>query len=288
MIYKAPFNFDIRKLSNLGTVGSVETIAFPTCAEEVQKAFQYAKDNGLRAFVLGGGTNTLIGHLKDTMIISDRDYKSSWVTEGDRIVVSSNHHIHSLITKAATLRFYGLEFLAGIPAHLGGLIYMNAGAYERNISDFIESVHVVDESGEREISDLKFSYRKSSINGFISKVCFKLNFEESDDYQEVIKGRIEHFVNDRESKHPLHQPSLGCFFKNTETQSAGYLIDKSGLKGFRVGGAVVSEKHANFFINAGDARFEDFIELIDIAKERVYKSFNVELDLEVKVVDDSK
>ena len=280
--------FDIRTLSNIQAVGSIETISFPTSDEEIQKAFHFAKEKGLKPYILGGGSNTLIGHLKKINLISDRKFKTHWEIKDDLLIVSSNIFINFLITRAAQNRLYGLEFLAGIPAHIGGLVCMNAGAYEKNISDFIEWISVVDDNGEKIIhrKDLDFRYRHSNIPGFITKVCLKMYVEENNDFQSLIKNRIEHFIKDREAKHPMNMPSLGCFFKNTEKYPAGYLIEQAGLKSFQIGGAMVSPKHANFLVNVGNAKFEDFIDLIDHVKKTVFEKFDIELELEVKILNE--
>ena len=296
-ILTKPFDFDLNILSPIKTVGSIEKICFPTCVSEVQEAFLYAKENALKPFVLGGGSNTLIGHPKNTLFISDRKYKSIWEVaeisdlknkKYGNLIVSSNTSINFFITKAASERYYGLEFLAGIPAHLGGLTCMNAGAYEQNISDYIEWIAVVDDDGEKTIlkEDLKLGYRTSNINGFISKICFKLKYEENDDYSNLIKGKIDKYINDREAKHDMKNPSLGCFFKNPENNHAGYLIDQAGLKSFKIGGAMVSEKHANFLINTGNATYEDFINLINHVQKVVYDKHSIHLDLEIKLIND--
>ncbi|MCL2063664.1 MAG: UDP-N-acetylmuramate dehydrogenase [Candidatus Cloacimonetes bacterium] len=279
---------DLKILSPINTVGSIGKICFPTSSTEIQEALYFAKENHLKPYFLGGGSNTLIGHLSKIMIISDRDYPEHWDIKDDQIIVSSNTYVNYLVINAAQERLYGLEFLAGIPAHLGGLIYMNAGAYERNISDFIEWITVVDESGEKKIekNDIQFGYRSTNIKGLITKICFKLHLEPDDDYLSLIKAKIEHFTKDRESKHPMNFPSLGCFFKNPVNQHAGYLIEKAGLKSYQIGGAMVSPKHGNFLINVGNAKFEDFIDLINHVQNVVYEKFGIKLELEIKIINE--
>ena len=293
---KKNFDFDIKTLSHLRTVGSINKISFPTNVEEVQKSFHFARENGYEPFILGGGSNTLIGHLKKTLLISDRNIPTQCEIKDNQVLVSSNININNLINQMAQNRLYGLEFLAGLPAHLGGLLSMNAGAYDKNISDYIEWITVIDEDNEAIFykKDLLFGYRTSNIirsrnlrfphTGFIGKICLKLDFETSDNFYTLIKEKIDFFIHDREAKHPINDHSLGCFFKNTEKYPAGYLIEHSGLKSYTIGGAMVSPKHANFLINKGNASFEDFINLIDHVKKVVWEKFDVKLELEVKIV----
>jgi len=276
---------DVRKLSHLRTIGSINEIRFPTNSEDVRDAYIYAEENGLKAFSIGGGSNTLIGHLNKVMLISDRKYEYEWEVSDDILVLSSNHNINYIIMRALQIGLGGLEFLAGIPAHLGGLVFMNAGANGRTISEFVEWIDIVNEDGEKRIlrKDIDFGYRKSGISGYITRVCLRLEKGQS---SEAIRAQIKHSVLNRKQKQPLSMPNLGCFFKNTEKHSAGYLIEKAGLKSYRIGGAMVSPLHANFLVNAGDAKFEDFVALIERVKGVVQRDFNVLLEEEVRIINE--
>ena len=294
-IHSKKIDFDVKLLSSIRTVGSINNICFPENATDVQLALLYAKENGLTPYVLGGGSNTLLGYLDKTFIISDKNFILHWEVLDDKLIVSSNTTINHLVLKAAEEGLYGLDFLYGIPAHLGGLVTMNAGAYGKNISDYLEWIDIVDENGERRVykDDIDFSYRKINISGctnsctnggtpfvhYITYICLKLSKSPQD---------ITVFLKDREAKHPLDQPSLGCFFKNPENQHAGYLIEQTGLKNHQIGGAKVSSKHGNFLINAGDAQFEDFIKLIQYVQEKVQEKFNINLELEIRIINEKE
>jgi len=177
-----------------------------------------------------------------------------------------------------------LEFLAGIPAHLGGIVKLNAGAYGHTISEFVTEASLINHQGEVIIlsaDDLDFSYRHSAVDGFIFQVKLLLPKVDSAQSKKLIKENI----NRRKMSQPLDFPNLGCFYKNPPGQSAGYLIDNCGLKGTCVGGACVSKKHANFIINKGDATFLDVKALMQKIELEVYNKFNIKLEKEIEVID---
>ena len=296
--------YDYTKLSHLRTFGSVSYICYPKNDDEIQKAYLYASRNSLIPFPLGGGSNTLVGHCRNYFIISDKNYEKVWEYEEDnhqedrqsdtlnqkKLVVSANTNINYLIMKAASEGLGGLEFLAGLPAHLGGLVFMNAGTDGHTILDFLEWITVVDQDGEKTLykKDIDFGYRYTDIKGFITKVCVNLFVNDFSDNNEINTKLqymiIKQQIMDRKMTQPLGMPNLGCFFKNPRKYPAGLLIESAGLKGFKIGGAMVSHKHANFLINTGDATFEDFILLIDHVREAVIERFNIALELEVRII----
>jgi UDP-N-acetylmuramate dehydrogenase len=263
----------------------VSKVFYPRNSEEVYEAYVYAKNNDLIPFPLGGGSNTLIGHLDKIVLISDRRLHNEirfHDHSDDKMIVSSNINIGNFILNVLGFGLGGLEFLAGIPAHIGGLICMNAGAHGKCISDFVEWVDVVNLDGMRRISreELKFNYRFSNIDGFITLACLKLKKVSPHSH----KNEILTSVMTRRSKYPMTLPNLGCFFQNPIDNHAGFLIEQSGLKAYQIGGARVNELHANFLVNVGNATFEDFISLIDHVKTTVHKKHNILLKEEVRII----
>ena len=276
---------DINFLSNIRTVGSINKIFFPTNAEEIQKVYIYSNENHFEVYPLGGGSNTLIGHLDKIVLISDRCLEKEFqldATNHNILIVSSKLNINYIALRALEYGLGGLDFIVGLPAHLGGLVFMNAGAYERNISDFIEWIDVVNENGEKRLykKDIKFEYRYTDIKGFILRVCLKLNRINKETYRQEMKQSL---IN-RRNKYPMSYPNLGCFFKNPENNHAGYLIEQAGLKSYQIGGAMVSSMHANFLVNVGNATFEDFVALIEHVKKVVYDKFGLHLQEEVRII----
>ena len=179
----------------------------------------------------------------------------------------------------------GLEFCAGIPGSVGGALWMNAGAYGREMKDVIESVTVLDADGARKIlkkEEISFSYRKTSFPAgtIIMKARFKL--EKGERWR--IKEKINEILQSRHEKHPLELPSAGSIFKNIPGQPAGKLIEDMGIKGITAGGAQISSKHANFIVNRGGATATDILTLIELVQFRAEKEKGVNLETEVVVI----
>ena len=177
----------------------------------------------------------------------------------------------------------GLEFLAGIPAAVGGALVMNAGG-KTSIGDFVEEVTVLDKDGQiRRLGkkEIIFRYRGSNIEKYIV-LGAKLKLEKCD--KKEISQKIKKILAEKRQRQELDKPSAGCVFKNPPDDSAGKLIDFSGLKGKKVGDAAVSVKHANFIINAGRATCDDVLKLMDMIKDKVKKDHNIELEPEIKIL----
>jgi UDP-N-acetylmuramate dehydrogenase len=179
----------------------------------------------------------------------------------------------------------GLEFLAGIPGTTGGAVAMNAGAWGCEVGSWVQEVQVVTSKGELETwerSRLKFAYRALSIpkGSIIINIKFELNRKSP---EEVI-GKISGYLKKRNEKQPSGYPNGGSVFKNPPEDYAGRLIEKTGLKGERVGGAMISPKHANFIVNTGGARASDILALMDLARKKVKEKMGVELEPEIRVI----
>lgn len=271
---------DLRTLSHL-KVGKVSDVFFPKNYHDLQSIYLNFKSE--KKFPIGGGSNLLFSDKSDKILISDKYLPKKIEIDQNSIRVSANYNINEFIMKMAENNLGGLEFLAGIPAHLGGLIFMNAGAYNKNISQFIESILVITNSGEKKLimkDEIDFKYRNSNIDGFILEVGLKLIRNE----RKYIDDNIQDFINRRRVSQPLSKPNIGCFFKNPGNLSAGKLIDELGLKGVSVGDACISDKHANFIINKGNASFQDIICLTEIIKKKVIEHFNINFDMEIRIV----
>lgn len=284
----------LKKMSHLNVVGEVKYLCFPRDKSEISEAYNYAIQKGLKPFPLGGGSNTLIGDVETYLIISDLFLNKKWDEKNNYVTVTPNWNINSLLITAAKKGLYGLEFLAGIPAHLGGLAFMNAGAYGQEISDYFEYIEFFNGKDFLIMKDFnELEYRKSNIIGFITELCLRFNQINKDQIKNQILNNIQNFIVKRKQTQPLEYPNLGCFFKNPQviqpngeikTISAGKLIEQANLKGYTIGGAMVSHKHGNFLINRGDAKFGDFVELIKIVQDTIQEKFNIDLELEVKIL----
>ncbi len=271
---------DLKKFSHI-KVGGFADVYFPKNFSDIADIYKFFP-NKIK-FPIGGGSNILFSNKVDKILISDKYLPKKMEISENIVTVSSNYNINEFIMKMAKEDLGGLEFLSGIPANLGGLTFMNAGAYQKEISEFITSVLLIDEYGELKLlnrDDINFQYRESGLKGYILEISFKLKNKNKNDIRRKIFG----YIGNRKLKQPLNMPNLGSFFKNPPNVSAGKLIDECGLKGINFGGAEISEKHANFIINSGNANFRDIICLTELIKEKVINRFQIKLELEIKIV----
>jgi UDP-N-acetylmuramate dehydrogenase len=193
--------------------------------------------------------------------------------------------IGELLTHCGQQGLGGLEFLAGIPGTVGGAVAMNAGAFGKDTGSMVRQIQVVTHQGElatRSRSNLNFSYRELStpVGTVIVNVWFKLNHERP----EILSKRKEDCLARRKASQPLEYPSGGSVFKNPLNDYAGRLIERTGLKGRVIGGAMISPKHANFIVNTGGARAEDILALMELTREKVKEETGIELEPELRVV----
>lgn len=260
----------------------------PDGTEQIKKIIGKAKELSLPFTVIGNGTNVLVpdsGIEKAVIVIGDKSAQIS--LEGDSTVCfSAGTNLVSLCRFALEHSLSGLEFAFGIPGTCGGAIYMNAGAYGGEMKDVLTEITHLTPNGEIETvsaQKAELSYRHSAYkeNGCI---ILSAKAELKKDTHENIKSRMNDFLNRRRSKQPLEYPSAGSTFKRPEGYFAGALIEQCGLKGKTVGDAQVSEKHAGFVINKGNASSADILELIDLIRETVKTETGVTLEPEVIVL----
>lgn len=264
--------------------GTADVMVLPKTHEEILSVLKIVDSKDL--FVMGRGTNLLVtskGIRGVVMKIADNF--SGVEIEGTHAVVKSGTQLSALVRQTCGEALGGIEFLGGIPGTLGGAVAMNAGAYGGEIGDFVEEVTLASKSGiiVLRAQEMNFSYRHSIISDLpvvvvSAKMCLTCcDPDESRCRQRELNAR-------RREKQPLEYPSAGSTFKRPSGYYAGALIQEAGLKGFRVGGAQVSEKHAGFVINTGDATPEDVISLIEEVQRIVKEKSGVSLETEVKVV----
>lgn len=235
-------------------------------------------------FVLGNGSNILVSDKGYEGVILDLSAGLKNIEiEGKRVTAEAGALLSTVAVRACEADLAGFEFAAGIPGTIGGAIVMNAGAYDGEMKQVVESVTVLGGDGEIMVLDnetMEFGYRSSIIKNrpFIVMETV-LRLEEGD--KEQIKGRMEELNKRRREKQPLNYPSAGSTFKRPEGYFAGKLIMDAGLRGFRIGGARVSEKHCGFVINEGNATATDVADVIDEVIERVRDKFGVTLETEI-------
>ncbi|MBV4416875.1 UDP-N-acetylmuramate dehydrogenase [Clostridium tyrobutyricum] len=266
--------------------GPADILITPESADQVLDAVKLCKSKNVPYYIMGNGSNLLVkdGGIRG-VVVKLTKLKSIKVKD-DRIIVSSGASLKDVSQKALDNSLTGFEFACGIPGSVGGAVTMNAGAYNGEISNVIESVIVIDNHTKKRIlnlEQLELAYRMSSILKYgyiVLQVTFKL---EKGDHNKI-NDRIENLNRRRSEKQPLEYPSAGSTFKRPEGHFAAKLIEDSGLKGMSVGGAQVSEKHSGFIINKKDATSKDILDLIKLVQDTVKQKFNVDLYTEVRII----
>ncbi|MDE6404052.1 MAG: UDP-N-acetylmuramate dehydrogenase [Lachnospiraceae bacterium] len=264
--------------------GEAECMAVVETKEELSQLVSYLGRVEQEYFVLGNGSNLLVGDKGYRGIILKLGPRLSAVgVEKDHIAAGAGALLSQVASAARDAGLSGLEFAAGIPGSIGGAIVMNAGAYGGEMKQVVKMVRVMDKEGEILTLDndtMEFGYRTSIIRNrpfIVLGVVLKL----TSGNKEEISAKMEELMKQRKSKQPLEYPSAGSTFKRPEGHYAGKLIMDAGLRGYRIGGAQVSEKHCGFVINAGGASAADIREVIEEVRERVLDRFHVRLEPEV-------
>jgi UDP-N-acetylmuramate dehydrogenase len=253
--------------------------------KDLLDAIQVARENELPVFLLGGGTNLLVADRGIRGVVLQNGWRESSV-DGDIVTASSGTELAHVAAVAARSGIEGLEWMATVPGTVGGAVHGNAGAFGSETADALIDAELVDLTGDRwtaRVDELAYSYRKSALQG-TPIVCVRARFRgKSGDRANAVK-RIKEMANERIKKQPLAQPNTGSIFRNPPGDFAGRLIEAAGLKGRAVGGAKVSEKHANFIVNTSGATAGDVRALMALVQQDVSRKFNVKLVPEVELV----
>ena len=265
--------------------GPAALMALPSGEEELAAAVRLAIGEGIVPLCVGNGSNLLVddGGL-DAFVIKTVPGMLRLSADGDRIYAGAGTLLVHLANAAADSGLTGLEFAHGIPGSVGGAVVMNAGAYDGEMKQVVESVLVLDEQGEQKwipAAHCDFSYRHSAFSAG-GKIVLGASFRLTPGDPAAIRARMAELMDRRREKQPLEYPSAGSTFKRPAGHFAAALIDQCGLKGLTVGGAQVSEKHAGFVINRDGATCSDILRLMEQVRERVYAAAGVELEPEVK------
>ncbi len=265
--------------------GAAECLIQVDSIEVLQKAVLLCKEYQIPYYIIGNGSNLLVGDQGFKGVIIEICSKMNQVECKGEVIYAEAGALLSKVAKVALEhQLTGLEFAAGIPGTLGGAVVMNAGAYGGEMVDVIQGVTILTSQGlieERSVEQLELGYRKSNIekNGWIV-LRVQLRLQAGD--AEAIQARMDELKVQRVTKQPLEYPSGGSTFKRPEGYFAAKLIDDTGLRGAQVGGAQVSEKHCGFVVNKGDATARDIVELMDMVIEKVKKEHHVTLEPEIK------
>lgn len=252
--------------------------------QQLVKTVPYLNALGLSYFVLGNGSNLLVSDNGYQGVILQIGAQMGNITvDGTKITVQAGAPLAKLAKTAIEHGLSGLEFASGIPGTVGGAVMMNAGAYGGEMEQVVSSVTVLAKDGsELTLShdDMEFSYRSSILKNR-SFIILEAEFTLQSGDTKQIQAKMEEYGQSRREKQPLQYPSAGSTFKRPDGCYAGKLIMDAGLRGYRIGGAQVSEKHCGFIVNVGNAQASDIYELIQEVQERVYEKFGVRLEPEI-------
>ncbi|WP_252504563.1 UDP-N-acetylmuramate dehydrogenase [Sporosarcina sp. Marseille-Q4943] len=266
--------------------GLADILVIPGTIEETEATVRYAYENDIPLLLLGNGSNMVVRDGGVRGIVLHLSKLDKIRVDGNKVHAEAGALIIDVSRRAAAESLTGLEFACGIPGSIGGAMAMNAGAYGGEIKDIIVQCTVLTRSGERLVlskDELELGYRKSIIasEGYY---VLSADFELAEGDKEAIDAKVADLTFQRESKQPLEYPSAGSVFKRPPGYFAGKLIQDCGLQGKGHGGAEVSTKHAGFIINKNGATASDYIDTINMVKAEVKKRFDVDLELEVKIV----
>lgn len=265
--------------------GPAALFAEPSDEAELLALLAALRERGVRPLLLGKGTNVLVADAGvPGVVVHIGEALGAVRVAGTRMEAGAGLALSVLAQRAREHSLTGLEFAHGIPGSLGGAVVMNAGAYDGEMKDVVVSVRYLDGEGTlRETEDMGFAYRRSRFSDGQSVVLSAvLQLREGDG--EAVAARMRELGERRRSKQPLDRPSAGSTFKRPARGYAAALIEGAGLKGLSVGGAQVSEKHAGFVINTGNASCADVLALMELVRARVLEKYGVELEPEVRIV----
>ncbi len=279
-------DMDGATFSSFKSGGKVSRVLYPTDVEGLIETIYTLVTSGEPYLIIGNGTNVLI---------SDKGYKGTFVSlkrmralsvRGNNLYATGGVNLAAAVQLACENGLAGLEFCTGIPASVGGATAMNAGAFGVEMADKLIKVEILNgtsvEMHKRD--DLYFGYRTSEIKSN-QQLVLSAEFALAPDDVGMIKRRIEGYVEKRNRLQPT-EPSVGSVFKKADGKSAGWYIDRAGLKGYMVGGAAISMKHANFIVNKGGASTADYLRLADYAAEVVNNKYGISLEREVELIGD--
>jgi UDP-N-acetylmuramate dehydrogenase len=288
---KIRFNEPLSRHTSFKIGGRAYIFFEPKDIKDLVQSLSVIKRHKIPYFLIGNGSNLLIkdADFPGIVIRLSSPYFRQMNIKGNIITVGAGHSISNLVKVLSKTDLGGYEFLSGIPGSMAGALVMNAGTNidnkNQSISDIAQKIRVLDKNGKvftLAKKDINFRYRDSSLNKYI---ILQAQLKLDKNKETKGKDKIRELLSHRRKYHDYSKPNAGCIFKNpSEDISAGKLIDSLGLKGLRVGGAMISQKHANFILNFNRATAKDVVELINIIKKKVRDRYRINLREEIKIV----
>ena len=277
-------NESFKTLTTIGCGGNIKVLYYPSGTDELSKAFKYIKDNNLKYFIIGNGSNTLASDSDyEGIVISLKEMKHNFTVSDSMITVSANYPTIRLAYELGALRLGDLSFLGGIPGTVGGAIYNNSGAYNDNIKNHIIDVDYIDTSGKivtLSKDKLMLGYRNSifhKLEGIIISARFEVKAIET---KMILKERLKR----RRQTQPLEYKSMGSIFKNNLLIPSYKIIDLLSMRGFKINDIEVSKKHSNFIINTNNGTSKDVLKMIDLIQKRAKLELGINLEYEITLI----
>jgi UDP-N-acetylmuramate dehydrogenase len=280
-------NISMSKYTTYRVGGEASLIVYPSNTNKLIKLIEILRSNNINYKVLGNGSNVIFSDKLYEGVIIKLDAFDDLKIDDTVVTVGAGFSLMKLAYKASKMGLSGLEFATGIPGSVGGAIYMNAGAYKCDMGYITSSIKVLTSNLEvKELynKDLDFHYRESFLQHHKDCICLEATFVLKHGDIKEITVLIEDRKQKRLMTQPLEYPSAGSVFRNPPDNFAGHLVEEAGLKGYAMGGALVSPKHANFIVNYNHAKAEDIRNLIMYVKEKVKEKSNVDLLVEQEFV----
>ena len=281
------FDEPMSKHTSFKIGGPADIVCLPENLFEIQKLIKYFKEKAINFIIIGNGSNLLVSDEGICgAVIKIGNQMSEIKISGEELYAEAGALLSKTANAALNAELSGMEALSGIPGTIGGAVYMNAGAYGTEIKDVLKEVTFIDSDGNLKTlpcEELELGYRKSIFTNkdYIVLSCV-LKLKKGDKTE--ILANMKDYTKRRTDKQPLTYPSAGSTFKRPEGYFAGKLIEDSGLKGYSIGGAKISELHAGFIINYNNATANDVKELIKYAQNTVFEKFGVEIEPEIKII----
>jgi UDP-N-acetylmuramate dehydrogenase len=280
------FDAPMRQFTSMKVGGPADSLLFPRNVDELRKVVRYARRKKIPCLILGKGTNLVVRDkgVRGWVINLTQGMKKIHM-DGEVVEAEAGLSLQSLVQFSIQKGHTGLEPFFGIPGTVGGGLTMNAGAWGAELKDVLLSITLMKEDGEiveRSRSKLRFSYRRLVLPP--SWIILKGRFQLKKGKKEEILERVKSYSEIRKRTQPLDYPSAGSIFKNPKEGPAGKWIEEAGLKGFRIGQAMISDLHANFIINLGKAKAEEVIRLMEWVEKKIYEEKGISLEREVRVV----
>jgi len=280
-------DYPLSRCTWYGLGGPADYFIRPRSVKQLQEVVRRCNENHIGVYVLGLGSNVLVGdegvRAAVVKLDSEQFTRTEFAEDSAELTVGAGAELSKLVLTCVRKGLSGLEPLTGIPGSLGGAVKMNAGGNFGDIGAVVQRVSVMDHHGnvfEMSKPELVFDYRRTNIT---AQFILNARLELAPADPEQIMRTVKEIWICKKNTQPLSTKNAGCIFKNPRGVSAGALIDRAGLKGLQIGGAVVSDKHANFIIASKDCKSRDVMRLIEALKQRVKEQFDIELELEIEI-----